>query len=42
LKKKQQDLTAFEVRVRAERAEEHPKIWTRAVILYLVTGRGVD
>jgi putative redox protein len=42
LKKKQQDLTAFEVRVRAERAEEHPKVWTRAVIRYLVTGRGVD
>jgi len=42
LKKKQQDLTAFEVRVHAERVEEHPKVWTRAVIRYLVTGRGVD
>jgi len=42
LKKKQQDLTAFEVSVHADRAEQHPKVWTQAVIRYLVTGRGVD
>jgi putative redox protein len=42
LKKKQQDLTAFEVRVHADRSEQHPKIWTRALIRYLVTGHGVD
>ncbi len=42
LKKKQQDLTAFEVSVQAERAAEHPKVWTRAVITYRVTGHNVD
>ena len=42
LKKKQQVLTAFEVRVHADQAPEHPKAWTRAEIRYLVTGHGVD
>jgi putative redox protein len=42
LKKKQQDLTAFEVCVHTDRTEQHPKVWTQAVIRYLVTGHGVD
>lgn len=42
LTKKRQDVTGFEVKVHAERAEEHPKVFTRAVITYIVTGRGVD
>ena len=42
LLKKRQDVTAFEVRVHAERAEEHPKIFTSVNIEYLVTGRDVD
>jgi putative redox protein len=42
LRKKRQDVTAFEVRVDAPRAEEHPKVFTRATIDYLVTGHGVD
>lgn len=42
LTKKRQDVTGFEVKVHAEQAEEYPKIFTRAVITYLVTGRGVD
>ncbi len=42
LMKKRQDVTAFEVRVDAERASEHPKVFTGAVIEYLVTGRQVD
>jgi putative redox protein len=42
LRKKRQDVTDFEVRVDAPRAEEHPKVFTRATIDYLVTGRGVD
>ena len=41
LNKKRQDLTDFEVKVHAERAEEHPKVFTRATIEYLVTGHGV-
>ena len=42
LQKKRQDVTAFEVRVHAERAEEHPRIFTHVTVEYLVTGRHVD
>jgi putative redox protein len=39
--KKRQDVTAFEVRVEAPRAEEHPKVFTRAVIQYEFTGHEI-
>ena len=42
LRKKRQEVTAFEVRVKAQRAEEHPKVFTGATIEYEVTGRGVQ
>ena len=42
LRKKRQDVTDFEVRVDTPRADEHPKVFTRATIVYLVTGHGVD
>ncbi|RME07006.1 MAG: OsmC family peroxiredoxin [Anaerolineae bacterium] len=42
LRKKRQEVTAYEVRVHAEQAEEHPRVFTRAVIEYHVTGRAVD
>jgi len=42
LEKKRQEVTAFEVQVHAERATEHPKVITRAVVEYTVTGRGVE
>ncbi len=42
LTKKKQDVTAFEVKVHAEQAEEFPKVFTQAVITYLVTGHAVD
>ncbi|MBE3118494.1 MAG: OsmC family protein [Candidatus Atribacteria bacterium] len=42
LTKKKQDVTAFEVKVHAEQAEEFPKVFTQAVITYLVTGLAVD
>jgi len=42
LQKKRQDVTAFEVQVDADRAAEHPKVFTKAVITYLVSGHGVD
>jgi putative redox protein len=42
LTKKRQEVTGFEVRVRAERAEEHPKVFTRATLTYLVTGHNVE
>ena len=42
LTKKKQEVTAFEVKVHAEQAEEFPKVFTQAVITYLVTGLAVD
>ena len=42
LRKKRQDVTDFEVRVDAPRAEEHPKVFIRAAIDYLVTGHNVE
>jgi len=41
LRKKQLDVTQFEVKVDAPRSEEHPKVFTSAVITYLVTGRDI-
>ena len=42
LTKKKQDVTAFEVNVHADQAGEFPKVFTHAVITYLVTGHAVD
>ena len=42
LRKKRQDVTDFEVRVDADRAETHPKVFTGATVEYLVTGHNVD
>jgi putative redox protein len=40
--KKRQEISAFEVQVHADRAEEYPTIFTGAIIEYLVTGVDVD
>lgn len=42
LQKKREPVTAFEVQVHAERASEHPKVMTAAVIEYSVTGQQVN
>jgi putative redox protein len=42
LQKKQQDVTAFEVKVHARRVEEHPKVFRDIVITYFVTGRNLE
>jgi putative redox protein len=42
LAKKHQQVTAFEVQVHADRAENHPKVFTHAVIDYIVTGHQLD
>ena len=42
LQKKKQNVIDFEVKIHTDRAEEHPKVFTQAVIEYLVTGHGVD
>jgi len=42
LQKKRQHVTQFEVKVDAPRSAEYPKVFTSAVITYVVTGRNVD
>ena len=42
LQKKRQQVTAFEVRVHADQADEHPHVFTRIRIEYVVTGTGVE
>jgi len=42
LQKKKQPVSDFKVQLHAERADEHPKVFTEAVIEYLVTGSDVD
>jgi putative redox protein len=42
LKKKQQSVTAFEVKVQADQAKEFPKIFTHTIVTYLVTGHSLD
>ena len=42
LQKKRQQVTGFEVHVHAERATEHPKVFTTILIEYVVRGRHID
>lgn len=42
LEKKRQPVKAFEVRVHADQAEEHPRVFTRILVEYVVTGAGVE
>ncbi len=42
LQKKRQQVTRFEVKVEAARAAEHPKVFTSAVIRYVITGKDID
>ncbi len=42
LRKKRQDVTGFEVTVRAETADEHPKVYTHIWVTYTVTGHDID
>jgi len=42
LRKKRQHVTQFEVQVNAPRSTEHPKVFTSALITYIVTGKNVE
>ena len=42
LRKKRQDVTAYEVQVQALRAEEHPMIFTEITVRHIVTGHHID
>lgn len=42
LNKKRQKVTGFEVRAHAERAANHPKVFTAITLHYIVRGEGID
>ncbi|MGZ3636771.1 MAG: OsmC family protein [Ktedonobacterales bacterium] len=42
LRKKRQQVTGYEVRVRGERAEDHPMVYTDITVEHLITGRNVS
>lgn len=42
LQKKRQSFTGLKVKATAERAEEHPKVYTEIHLEFVVTGEGVD
>jgi putative redox protein len=41
LQKKRQQLTGLQTKVTAERAEEHPRVYTEIHVEYVVTGKGI-
>lgn len=42
LQKKRQQVTAFQVTAHAERAEDHPKVFTKILLDFQVTGVNID
>jgi putative redox protein len=42
LRKKRQEVTAYEVRVRGERAETDPKVFTHITVEHVVTGHAIS
>ena len=42
LQKKRQEITGFRVEVNADQADEHPKVFTEAVIEYHLTGADIS
>ncbi len=42
LQKKQQKVASFEVKVHTNRAADHPKVFTDAILEYVVVGHAVD
>jgi putative redox protein len=41
LRKKRQDITGFEVQLDAQRADEHPRVFTHIKVNYVIRGRGI-
>ena len=42
LRKKRQDITAYEIRIHGERTEEHPRVFVEITIEHIFTGRTVQ
>jgi putative redox protein len=41
LRKMRQEVTAYQIHVRGERRDEHPRVFTRLVVEHVVTGRSL-
>ena len=42
LRKKKQEVSSFDVKFNAERAQEHPKVFTKAILTYVLHGKKLD
>jgi len=42
LQKKREDISDLEVEVHVDRADQHPRVFTKGRIHYLITGHGID
>jgi putative redox protein len=42
LRKKQQDVRNFEVRVHADQQEEHPHVFKKVLVEYIITGKNIN
>ncbi|MBK8433323.1 MAG: OsmC family protein [Chloroflexi bacterium] len=42
LRKKRQEVSRFEVQVKAERADQHPKVFTKIVVHYVLAGVNIS
>jgi putative redox protein len=42
LKKKRQRVAGYEVEVRGQRRDEHPRVYTSIEVIHRVRGRGID
>jgi putative redox protein len=42
LRKKKEDVTAFEVRTHADQASEHPHVFTHVMVEYILTGHRIN
>ena len=42
LRKKRQEVTQFDVQVHTERVQDHPKVFSSAIVEYVITGRNLD
>jgi putative redox protein len=42
LRKKRQEVSRFEVQVQAERAEKHPRVFTKIVVHYVLEGVNIS
>ncbi len=42
LEKKRQRVTGYDIEVRAERRDEHPRIYTRIEVIHRVSGHNID